>query len=370
MTRTRAVLFSFVLLFSAFFSPLSASQTWAADRGTFCLQTFNVYGPAYATNVSYRLQRLADTLLRDPCDAYQFQEFWRSGQFDDFQAEMKPARLAMTFADRVRGDQAMVGLATGFSGSVAKAASELYRVNNEDGFLDWIRNLTGVQKGILAQEVRLDHTQDRILFVNTHTHPNSQEIRLSQMVQLVEFVLFRYPGATEMPLVLSGDFNAKPDSLEIRLVRAVLLLNDAYLDSHNGNYGDACTYCKDNPLSWDDNDRVIDFALYRSGPATELFAERSAINLQGDPNDSLSDHYGLRAWLGWSERKPELLDERDPVVVERKAAAAHILHKVAKLLVHADKRVFQQMGEHTAELETKFLNNDLPESVQRLYRMR
>ena len=50
---------------SALFALLSLPSLALADSGRFCVQTFNVYGPAYASGVAYRLSRLAEEIVKD-----------------------------------------------------------------------------------------------------------------------------------------------------------------------------------------------------------------------------------------------------------------------------------------------------------------
>jgi endonuclease/exonuclease/phosphatase family metal-dependent hydrolase len=337
------------------------------ERGSFCLQTFNVYGPAYATGVKSRLARLAQTLLREPCEALQFQEFWRAHHYEDFTQAMYPSRQAFLFADSLRGDQAMIGLASGFSGSVARAESSLFEINYHGGWVDDIRWLFGVQKGFTALEVKIDHGPLG-LFLNAHTHPHDKAIRLAQVVQLTEHLLLREERAAELPLFLTGDFNDVPGSLTMRLLHDVLQFRDAYAEA-NGSYQEECTYCSDNPLSWSNEDRVLDFVLVRSSPGIELVAERAEINLRGEKDSPLSDHYGVRTELGWQEREAALLDGTDSLVVARKERAVLTLNAVARTLELTGKAALQKMGRRALALRDRIRRGKLPEWAEASFRI-
>lgn len=322
---TRAFFISALLAVSS----VSAPSYAFADSGQFCVQSFNVYGPAYASGVEYRLSRLAEEIVKAPCAATQFQEFWRDGQYETFKQEIQPARLAMVRADEFRQDGSMTGLASAFTGHVLSARSRLFSVNNEGGVLDWFRDLSGVQKGYSALEVKLDHGPTA-LFLNLHDHPTEESIRVAQVAELAE-ALLADSSALKLPVILTGDLNATPDGPELALLRDILLLRDSYVEA-NGAYGDVCTYCGDNPLSWSSEDRVIDFVMVRNSPSVELVSARSLINLQGDKYDPLSDHFGVKTDFDWKDREAELLSLDDPIVRERMARAADTAKAVSTIL--------------------------------------
>jgi endonuclease/exonuclease/phosphatase family metal-dependent hydrolase len=297
-----------------------------ASEGALCLQTFNVYGPAYAGNTHSRLDRLGDELARDPCEAIQFQELWKASQFTQIQLKLNPARLAGLWADTLRSDKKLTGLGSFFSGSVLMARSVLFRANNGNGFLDQIRGLTGVQKGFTVMEVQLDG-QPPFLFANLHTHPLDEATRCAQMLELIENI-YADPKSSEMPLLLTGDFNATPTGPELGLLEGLLLLHDAYAEIHGG-YRDECTYCAANRYSWSRENRVIDFTLFRASLKMSLEPTNSEINLTGG-NDPLSDHYGVRSHFRWADRPgEELLAANSEVVRDRKARAIESLLRAA-----------------------------------------
>lgn len=343
---------------------LLASPAFAAT-GSFCVQTFNVYGPAYASNVEGRLVRTAEELVRGPCEATQFQELWREVNYQTFIQALSPSRLAFIRADEIRtGDEAMTGLASGFSGQVLGASSELFAVNNKGGFFDKIRDLTGVQKGFTLIEAKVDHAP-LALYVNLHTHPDEEAIRIAQISQLVLAVANR-TSSGELPLILNGDLNATPNSLEVALLSDVLLLRDSYIEA-NGEYGTTCTYCAANPLSWSNEDRVIDFVLARSSPSVELKAIKSEVNLQGPANDPLSDHYGVRSQLAWADRNDEPLAAEDPLVLARFARAAATVKRAKKILSAKSGRGFQEFAAKLDQLEGELKAGMPPPALKRAF---
>jgi endonuclease/exonuclease/phosphatase family metal-dependent hydrolase len=258
---------------------------------------------------------------------------------------MKDLRQAFLRADSLRADGDMTGIAAGFSGSVLSGHSELFRINNLG---DPIRGILGVEKGFMALHTKLDHAPS-ILFLNTHTHPTNQKARVAQMLQLAGYILDHADG---LPLVLSGDLNAVPDSLETRILENVVLLRDSYAEFAHG-YRAECTYCADNPLSWSSENRVIDYTFLRSTPALALSAENASINFQGQKRQPLSDHYGRRTIVGWQTREPKLLDPQDPSVASRRQLARVTLEEARRLLADSGDSRFFGMAEYAIALKRK-----------------
>ncbi|MGE3260416.1 MAG: hypothetical protein AB7K68_01440 [Bacteriovoracia bacterium] len=351
-------------LFLFLVAALVSSQAHAAS-GEFCVQTFNVYATAYAGGKAARLSKIADSLTNEPCDSIQFQELWQAGDYRRFSTDFSRAQMSLVQADSLRTDKAMIGLVSAFRGTTARSYSEIYLINNEDGVLDWFRGLTGVQKGLSAIEAKLTQGPT-LLFLNTHTHPTNEAIRAAQMIQLITHNLIQSPNAANLPVVFTADLNATPDSLEISLLKNVLLLRDAYLDTHE-NYGDLCTYCESNPLSWGGGDRVIDFTLFRSSPTVTLRALKSEINLKGSAEAPLSDHYGVRSQLAFSEHDSILLPADSALVLDRKAAAIKALVAAREVLVKAQKPVFETAITQVDSLLEKFRTR-LPESAEMIFR--
>jgi endonuclease/exonuclease/phosphatase family metal-dependent hydrolase len=292
-----------------------------ASSNEFCVQTFNVYGPAYASSVNHRISLLADEVIASPCDSYQFQELWKEDQFEILDRQLEPRKFALLWADDIRQDGKMIGLGSAFQGSIAWAKSDIFTVNNNDGLGDWIRGTWGVEKGFTLMQVKLDNAPPA-LFVNTHTHPSNSSIRIAQIVQLIQTMAAQKES---LPTILTGDFNATPDSVEWKLIKDVANMRDSFLEK-NKSYNDICTYCGDNPLSWSSEDRVIDFVFLRNSKQFDLEVKSSEVNLKGeDKNSPLSDHFGVQSVFSWSPKTQadvESLENLEEKLVSA-AAATH-----------------------------------------------
>jgi endonuclease/exonuclease/phosphatase family metal-dependent hydrolase len=359
--RLGVFLFPIFLLFGVL--PAHASLEL---NGQFCLQTFNVYATAYAPAVSPRLERLAKAMLAEPCEVTQLQELWRSSDFEHVKKSLEPGHTTLIFADQLRHDSSMIGLASAYQGAILNSYSELFRVNNERGALDFGRNLLGVQKGFTAIETRLEQSPEAF-FLNLHTHPTDQPIRAAQILQLIDFALFHSEKVSHLPLILTGDLNATPESLESRLLRNVLLLRDGFSEANHG-YGDKCTYCGNNRYSWSKENRVIDYTLFRSSLDVELSAAQSNINLTGEKDNPLSDHYGVRTFLAWKIRDRNPLQPSDEIVLARKRLAIATLTEARNILAKDPKEAVRAMSRLADEIITK-LSGALPESVDLMFRL-
>ncbi len=318
---------------------------------SFCVQTFNVYGPAYASAIEQRLFALTEEIQRDPCDSYQFQELWKEEQYSLVAAKLKTNRFAPLWADNIRQDGKMIGLGSAFQGSVLNARSGLFRVNNEDGITDWFRGVWGVEKGFTLMEVKLDRAPE-MLFVNVHTHPMDTSIRIAQIVQVLQEM-----GKSRLPIIFTGDINATPDSIEYKLLTQVGNLRDSYLES-NRSYQGICTYCGGNPLSWSSDDRVIDFIFFQPSETISLAIDKSSVNLKGaDRENPLSDHFGVQSHFSWEEQ---------PGTIEKNfAAAAAALKEAAEQL--EDSSEFAPTRKLMKAWYKDFIKQKTPKDLQGLF---
>jgi endonuclease/exonuclease/phosphatase family metal-dependent hydrolase len=312
-----------------FFFLLTLIPYSALAGGSLCLQTFNVYGPAYASGTVSRLGRTGEALAQEGCDFVQLQELWKETQFRILSKKL-PGRDAR-WADHLRQDRALTGLGTFVNGRITAARSEIFRANNGDGILDRVRGLSGVQKGftVIGAEAGAGFS---VYLVNAHTHPTDEPTRIAQMLQLTAS-LYEEASLAEKPLLFTADLNATPGGLEYAMLRDLLLFRDGYAEAH-GAYGTECTYCADNPYSWSSQDRVIDFTLYRPAPRASLHPSRSVINLTGEGRP-LSDHYGVRTDFSWEEREDQPLSPADSLVSARRTAALVTLSQAITKLTNA-----------------------------------
>ena len=345
------------IFFLLFFFATSSSASPAP--ATFCVQSFNIYGTAYAKNKQERTDAFIKSIKEEniPCDVLQLQEAWTLKQFTQLSSGLSSLRYLSIRNDTHRNDAYITGLASFFQGSVSSEYSSRYQVNNVDGALDWFRDLLYIAKGFSFTETKLDHSPQTIFFINTHTHPRNTAVRLTQMLQLLHAVLER--KSFDKPILFTGDLNANPNSIELILLRDVLLLKDSFLET-NFSYENICTYCKDNPLSWSSEDSVIDYILYRNLGKLKLTPLRSEVNMQSYEDLVLSDHFGLRTYFQAEEIQtiPQLLPLDSPELNHRIENAISTLEKVYNILLKQNESYLAESLFYTKTLLQELKNRD------------
>lgn len=293
-----------------------------AHAAEFCVQTFNVHGTAFASRSNHRLRLLSTALAENPCDAVLIQELWMPEHYDTLKGYLSRGWPESHYADSIRRDQRRIGLASFFRGSVHETQSQLYRVNYGDGLFDWVRGLSGVEKGYLTSTVELENGP-RVAFLNTHMNPRDKVSRVAQSAELLEKYLGQ-PAGESLPLVITGDLNGGPYSASVVLLRDVLLMKDAYLEYKGAYEKGVCTFCSEK--------YVLDYVLYRSSPTTELKIKLAEINLKGTKSDPISDHYGVKAILSYEAREEALLPVDAPEVEARRKTALKAVSGALKVL--------------------------------------
>jgi hypothetical protein len=276
----------------------------ARDAVAFCVQTFNAYGPAYSSKIPERTAEWGRQMAASPCSIVQSQEVWSQEHFNLARKHLGkslPRLSSVRFDDFSNRPASKSGLAL-FTDEILEASSfEAFEVN-EEGVFDSVRGMLGVIKGMGFSELTLRNRQARVNLINAHTHPQSQVIRLAQLTQLTEAFARRLSPSA--PLILTGDLNFTPSSLEYLFLKNVLLVEDAYASIHGGYSGGDCTYCANNPHHWGGGDRVIDYILTRSAASTDVRSVKSVINLREAHGITPSDHYGIQAGLAIKDRAP------------------------------------------------------------------
>jgi len=318
----RSVL-TFLFLFAG--TLVHAEPAWQADNSApqFCVQNFNAYGPMYAMNVVSRTEKWTAELQAKPaCAVVHLQEVWNQKHIKMVEHELSD-RYRISSPNR----QARIGIMSLFKGDVGHTETYSFHVNNEGGLLDGIRDVFNVKKAFHVVTARVDSLDEDIFFINTHLHPTSSSVRITQLIDLLNW---RLQNQTHK-MILSGDFNATFDTLEHTFVTSLLQVGDS-LDLALGGYKPGvCTYCKENRLGWLSDDRVFDYVFFSNVGSTssELKVIDGRVNLRGTAKNPLSDHYGLRIQFVL-EPKTMTLDFLTQEMRRQKAVdvltkAAHIL---------------------------------------------
>ena len=311
-TRGQRINASRVLAISVFLGTTLNVAEASTMSSRLCVQTFNAYGPAYAANLEERTSILGRELEKFPCEIIQLQEVWTEDHHigaSEALGQSLPALSAARFDDFQKPHIGQSGLAIFTSEVLSNPRFEMFN-ENQDGLLDQIRAVFGVIKGIGSSLVTLRRDENISLqLMNVHLHPSSQEVRITQVVQILENIERRLP--LSKPLIISGDFNFKPDSAEYALLRDVSGLTDSYAASNDGYSSQTCTYCISNPNHWPGVDGVLDYIWFKSSTLTKVEPSHSFINLIGMNGIAPSDHYGVRTYFNVARVAPKTLDEVD-----------------------------------------------------------
>lgn len=321
-----------------------AEQYWEADPRPprFCLQNFNAYGPIYASNVEERSERIAGFFQASPtCEAVHLQEVWNDSQINIFEKYLQ-RQYNISSPNR----KAKIGLMSFFMGDIKGTETHDFRVNNEGGVLDTIRTALNVKKSFHIVRTHFYGVDEDFYFVNTHLHPTSPAVRITQILDLVQWRLQRQ----EAKLLLSGDFNADVGSLERKLVMLSLGVRDSMEDYLGGSYHPGyCTYCTGNPLGWMLSDHTFDYIFFSNigGADTTLQVNEGQVNMRGTPRRPWSDHFGVRVDFSVVPGKEPL---RGKALEVRRGRALEVLETVRGLLKSQKRPEFKPYAELVQEM--------------------
>jgi endonuclease/exonuclease/phosphatase family metal-dependent hydrolase len=314
---------SFLFLFAG--ALVHAEPAWQADNSApqFCVQNFNAYGPMYAMNIVSRTEKWTAELQAKPaCAVVHLQEVWSQSHI-----KMVESELSHSYKISAPNLQARIGIMSLYKGDIEHTETFSYHVNNEGGVLDGIRKVFDVKKAFHVVTARLDSLDEDIYFINTHLHPTSSSVRITQLIDLLNWRLQNQSHK----MILTGDFNATFDTLEHNFVTSLLQVGDSFDLALGGYKPGVCTYCKENRLGWLSDDRVFDYVFFSNVGSTdsELKVIDGRVNLRGTPKNPLSDHYGLRIQFVLEPKTVQL----DFLVQEmRRQKAIDILTNAAHIL--------------------------------------
>ncbi len=265
------------------------------SQAVFCYQSFNAYGPAYSFDLKKRTKNLIQLLSKEsPCEIMSFQEVWNKSHIKRLKRGLLTNQLATKFNhadENLEGSKTGLLIASQFT--LVNVDSYLYG-DYVSGASDWLRDKLGVHKAFSFSIVNVVADSDvaDVGVINTHLHHASQAIRLAQIIELGDYL--RKPKIQELPLIVSGDFNATPYSLEWWLIQADLMVRDSHITVHPDYEVDDFTYDSENPYSWGGKSRALDYVFYRPSNLYEISVEDSIVFPRTYEGEYLSDHYGKK----------------------------------------------------------------------------
>lgn len=282
-----------VLIFVFFVFPqiVVAQSSWTSDNRPpqFCIQNFNAYGPIYASDIAERTERISSFLQGIPkCEVVHLQEVWNEGQIDLFENS-----LSRQYNISSPNRQEKIGLMSLFMADIQSEKTLDFAINNEGSLLDTIRSTLNVKKAFHVVRSRFFAIGEDFYFLNTHLHPTSSAVRITQILDLLRWRLENQ----DAKLILTGDFNADIGSIERQMVMLTLGAHDAMVNYFGGGYPSGyCTYCAGNPLGWTLDSHTFDYIFFSNVgyASTTLRVEHGQVNMRGTPRSPWSDHFGVR----------------------------------------------------------------------------
>lgn len=270
-----------------FFSPQSHA---------FCVQTFNAYGAFYSSDTAQRTREFSDQLARDNCEVIHLQEVFDRNRVNMYSEIGKD--LQTTHKLIPTGLTTKSALMSAVRGEVISTTFQRFQK----------QTMMGMRKGFSVTRARFAGIPSEFYLVNLHLHHSSKDARISQLNEVIAWRK-KHP---ELPMILMGDFNANPGSSELQLITQTLKLTDAVVAAQGGYSPNFCTYCADNPRSWDGfmkpggaQNHVYDYIFIAVPERSQISITIKSVevNLKGRPGFTWSDHYGVIAQLDIRKRR-------------------------------------------------------------------
>lgn len=282
--KTTRSLNCYLIFYFLSISSLSYAQS------PFCIQTFNAFGPAYATDTQTRFALFLNELAKEKCDIIQLQEVWTQKQ-----VEWVEDSLSFAYQFFSPNKQLRIGIMSLSNFDIKPIKVQQFNINNSGDITDNIREWAKIKKAFSVSKTKLPFTEEEIYVLNTHLHHQSTAVRLSQLVDIYQWRLKN----RDLKIIMNGDFNANPNSIEIKFIQIILGMKDAFLTVNNSYPADFCTYCKSNPRALSNKDHIFDYIFYSNDSNSFKKSHLKPIsitrNLTGKKRWSYSDHYGIRA---------------------------------------------------------------------------
>ena len=271
------------------------------------VQTFNCFGPAYGPRLVFRTKHLGSHLMqRELCDVYFFQEVWKKSHFRILNSVFsdKIDKLQLFQFDELTDKNVKTGLVSYFVGKLNRADYLPFKVNKSNIF-DYVRKRVGIEKGVGS--LNIDHPKfGNMNILNIHTHPTSSAVRISQIIDLIEYM----KSLEDQTIIIGGDFNMEPDSTEFRLF---MNLSSVEVAPVKDLYRGASTYSRKNPYAIPGLHKFVDYIFLKD---SKLNFSEARVNMKTHNGYHMSDHYGVYAELNDMDVKKELSKVDSSVIKE------------------------------------------------------
>lgn len=194
-----------------------------AGEGRLRVLTFNVAGiPIIDATRSVRMAAIARELGKAGHDIALFQEAWL-----DKDARLLEREGGFFHKARRSGWPLGNGLLILSRFQIGEKALRLFTLKSPGSKDDWI------ERGVLAARVESPHGPWDVYTTHLTHVEDAAPVRLAQIFELAEFIR-EFSG--DRPFLLGGDLNAAPESVEVKVLRGLLGVQDSCL----GAEGERC----------------------------------------------------------------------------------------------------------------------------------
>ena len=287
----------FIALLALPFFTLAEQSSFPVLSKNFCVQTLNTYGAFYSNDLDERHFHTLSFLEENPCDIVLLQEVLEKSHYKNLENLAKTLNVASIYFDNPSEKEKTSGLAGLIKGEINN--SQIHYFPNgflNGGLIGGLSDMGFINKGFGSLEFKDTSSQNnqKFLIINMHLSHLSQSRRIYQLVLFLKWML-SHPHYFKLPVILAGDFNFSPNSLEFDIVKHILQFKDPYEQIQKKHL---CTHaCSDSDYSWMNlliGEGVRDYIFFKSSKKLEITFQSIDVFPKHYKEKPLSDHYGVR----------------------------------------------------------------------------
>lgn len=309
---------------------------FAKTDDSISIQTLNTYLPYYAGYNEHRIAGILKLLKQDGSDITFFQEVWMKRFHINIRETFLPMGLTVIVYDAVAKNTKLSGLVTIVNGKIHKQEMHSFPFGR-DFYDSYLYKPLNINKGFgIAYITHPKFPNTPFWAINTHLHHYDQETRLLQMIHYLKWFLNK--TILQDPVILAGDFNFEPDSLEFEMIQHIFRFKEP--QSHLG-LAYSCTFlCKNNVsgigyilnIFFTNYGKTSDYIFFRSSPRIKLIPKNFRIFPKKYNGVFLSDHYGLKTDIIFKNNPESRQPVSEKELEERIWRFSQTLDKVQSLL--------------------------------------
>ncbi len=291
----------YIFLFIPFF--VCAEQlliTEVQTKQNVCVQTLNTYGVFYADNLTERHKQTLNFLRNDACDINLLQEVVDQEHYNNLSGLSSELNMTSAYFGTSDDDKTS-GLVGVFRGNIVDVEMQ-YFPDVQNTVVNFVyQSFQSVKKGFgVAQLHHPNLHHNTLLILNLHLDHMAQQTRVRQILFILKRILHQ-PDWWDTLLIVGGDLNFSPESLEFNMMKHLLRLKDPYEEINKKRF---CTHwCEDSSydiLNTLFGGQVRDYILFKPSSRMSIHPVDIDVFPKKYNGINLSDHYGLRAFFNFT----------------------------------------------------------------------